>query len=172
MNHDLGRLKTKLSMCAIMTERLDSEDRLSIALFDDTENSGAVRVAASLAAEIAAGFGPRDELPLSIVAHEGDTVVGGLNGSTHWGWCYIRHLWVQAGWRRRGLGQRLLAEAETQARARQCVGLYVDTFDPGAAVFYERAGFERFGRIEDFPLGHARTFLQKRLAASEGGDES
>jgi ribosomal protein S18 acetylase RimI-like enzyme len=155
-----------------MAERLDREDPVSIALFGDTENSGARHVAAALGAEIAAGFGPRDELPLSVVATAGDAVVGGLNGSTHWGWCYIRHLWVHADWRRRGLGQRLLAEAEMQARARQCVGLYVDTFDPGAASFYERAGFDRFGRIEDFPPGHARTFLLKRLTPGEGGDGS
>jgi len=146
-----------------MTKAFDSEDPLSIAIFDDTQNSRAARVAASLAAEIAAGFGPRDEAPLSIVAHAGDAVVGGLNGSTHWGWCYIRHLWVQADWRRQGLGQRLLVEAETQARARRCLGLYVDTFDAGAATFYERAGFARFGQIDDFPPGHARTFLHKRL---------
>src|ERR1700722_2692326 len=162
MNHDPGRPVTKLIMRGIMAERLDREDRLTITIFADTENSGAAHTASSLAAEIVAGFGPRDELPLAIVANAGDAVVGGLNGSTHWGWCYIRHLWVQADWRRRGLGQRLLAEAEVQARARQCVGLYVDTFDPGAASFYERAGFERFGRIDDFPPGHARTFLRKR----------
>jgi len=151
-----------------MTKGTDSEGTLSIAIFGDTGNSGAARVAASLAAEIAAGFGPRDEAPLAIVAYAGDTaaadaVVGGLNGSTHWGWCYIRHLWVQADWRRRGLGRRLLAEAETVARARQCVGLYVDTFDPGAATFYERAGFGRFGQIEGFPPGHRRFFLNKTL---------
>jgi ribosomal protein S18 acetylase RimI-like enzyme len=146
-----------------MTERLDSEDKLTITISADTENSAATHVAASLAAEIVAGFGPRNESPLAIVAHAGDAVVGGLNGSTHWGWCYIRHLWVDADWRRRGLGHRLLAEAETQARARHCVGLYVDTFDPGAVAFYERAGFARFGRIDDFPPGHARTFLCKWL---------
>jgi ribosomal protein S18 acetylase RimI-like enzyme len=146
-----------------MTEGLNKGDGPSIAVFDDTANSGAEFVAASLAAEIASAFGPANGLPLSIVASAGEAVVGGLNGVTHWGWCYIRHLWVQADWRRRGLGHRLLVEAETQARARNCVGLYVDTFDPGAAAFYERAGFERFGRIEDFPPGHARVFLRKRL---------
>ncbi len=156
----------KLIVCGIMTKR-GSEDRPSIAVFDDTANSGAARVASSLAAEIAAGFGPRNELPLSIIATDGDAVVGGLNGATHWGWGYIRQLWVQAEWRRQGLGYRLLAEAETQTRARQCVGLYVDTFDAGAAAFYERAGFERFGRIEGFPPGHARIFLRKSLIPKE-----
>ncbi len=146
-----------------MTERLDKGDSPTIAVFDDTANSGAEFVAASLSAEIAAGFGPANGLPLAIVASAGDTVAGGLNGVTHWGWCYIRHLWVHTDWRHRGLGHRLLAEAETQARTRACVGLYVDTFDPGAAAFYERAGFVRFGKIEDFPPGHARMFLRKRM---------
>jgi GNAT superfamily N-acetyltransferase len=162
-------------MYGIMTTGLDSDDTLSIAVFDDTGNSGAARVASSLAAEITAAFGPRDESPLSIVAYAGDAtagdaVVGGLNGSTHWGWCYIRHLWVEAEWRRRGLGLRLLAEAEAQARARRCAGLYVDTFDSGAAAFYERAGFTPFGQVEDFPPGHARIFLFKRLTPNPGSD--
>lgn len=146
-----------------MTKAFDEEDGLSISVFSDTDNSGAAAVASSLAAEVAADFGPRDETPLSIVARTGDTVVGGLNGSNHWGWCYIRHLWVDADWRRRGLGNRLLDEAEAEARVRGCAGLYVDTFNEGAVALYERAGFVRFGRVEGFPPGHARTFLMKRL---------
>jgi len=148
-----------------MTKAFDDEDGLSISVFSDTDNSGAAAVASSLAAEIVGEFGRRDETPLSVVACVGDAVVGGLNGSTHWGWCYIRHLWVHDDWRRRGLGHRLLAEAEAEARARGCTGLYVDTFNEGAVAFYERAGFARFGRIEGFPPGHARTFLEKRLAS-------
>ena len=146
-----------------MTKVFDGEDGLSISVFSDTENSGAAEVASSLAGEVLADFGPRDETPLSIVARDGDAVAGGLNGSIHWGWCYIRHLWVHEDWRRRGLGRWLLAEAEAQAKARDCAGLYVDTFNEAAVAFYERAGFARFGRIEGFPPGHARTFLQKRL---------
>jgi ribosomal protein S18 acetylase RimI-like enzyme len=146
-----------------MTKAFEGEDGPTISVAGDAENSGAAHVASSLAAEIAADFGPRGETPLSIVARNGNTVVGGLNGSSHWGWCYIRQLWVQADWRQRGLGRRLLAEAETEARSRGCAGLYVDTFNDDAVRFYERAGFTRFGRIEDFPPGHARTFLEKRL---------
>ena len=146
-----------------MTKAFDDEDGLSLSVFSDMDNSGAATVASSLAVEVVADFGPRDETPLSIVARAGDAVVGGLNGSTHWGWCYIRHLWVHDDWRRHGVGQRLLAETEAEARGRGCVGLYVDTFNERAVAFYERAGFARFGRIEGFPPGHARTFLQKRL---------
>ncbi len=146
-----------------MTGAWEGGDTPSIAVFEDIGNSGATQVAAGLAAEIAAGFGPRDEAPFSIVARREGAVVGGLNGATHWGWCYIRQLWVHTDWRRLGLGSRLLAEAETQALARACAGLYVDTFDATAAVLYERAGFTLFGRIEGFPPGHARMFLSKKL---------
>ncbi|HEX4504474.1 MAG TPA: GNAT family N-acetyltransferase [Alphaproteobacteria bacterium] len=146
-----------------MTKAFDGQDGLSISILSDTDNSGAAYVASSLAGDVLADFGPRGETPLSIVARDGNMIVGGLNGSSHWGWCYIRHLWVDADWRRHGLGRRLLAEAEAQAKMRGCAGLYVDTFNEAAVVFYERAGFERFGRIEGFPPGHARTFLVKRL---------
>ncbi len=146
-----------------MTKGIEREGPLSIAIFADTQNIRAAQVAAYLSAEITTAFGPRNEAPLSIIASSDDAVVGGLNGAIHWSWFYIRNLWVRADWRGRGLGHRLLAEAEQQARARHCMGLYVDTFDAGAAIFYEKAGFERFGRISDFPPGHTRTFLLKRL---------
>ncbi len=124
------------------------------------------RVAAALGAEVAARFGPRDETLFSILAHDdAGALVAGLNGVVHWGWCYIRHFWVAAGWRGRGLGRSLLLDAEAAAAARGCAGLYLDTFDPGAARFYERCGFLSFGRIEGFPPGHARIFLAKTLRA-------
>jgi len=151
-----------------MTKGLSGEDVLNMAIFEDTENSGAKQVGSSLSGERVAGFGPRNELQLSIVAQAGDMVVGGLNGSTHWGWCYIRQLWVHADWRRRGLGHRLMAETEALARARNCTGLYVDTFDPGAASFYERAGFERCGPLLDYPDTPWSVFYRKRLELETG----
>src|ERR1700760_4297088 len=107
INHDLG---IKRAIFRIMTKAFDGENGPSISVFNDTENSGAAHVASSLAGEVLADFGPRDETPLSLVAGEGDAVVGGLKGPSHWGWFYIRHLWVHADWRRHGLGHRLLAE--------------------------------------------------------------
>jgi GNAT superfamily N-acetyltransferase len=73
---------------------------------------------------------------------------------------------VEESWRGRGVGRQLVTHAEMEARARQCVGLYLDTFDSGAAQFYERCGFSRFGQIDDFPLGYARAFLYKKLPPS------
>ena len=132
--------------------------------FEHDENGEDAGVAARLGADVAAQFGPRDEAPLSIRALDGSgALVGGLNGVTHWRWLYVRHLFVTEGGRGAGLGRRLLAEAEAMARRRGCVGIYLDTFDAGAAAFYERCGFARHGVIEDFPPGFARTYLSKKF---------
>jgi GNAT superfamily N-acetyltransferase len=134
--------------------------------YDSLEEKASAFVSQSLEAEVAARFGPRDEAPFSILAYgDANLVVGGLNGATHWRWRHIRHFWVAASWRGRGVGRSLLQRAEADALARGCVGLYLDTFDPGAAQFYARCGFAPFGRIDDFPPGHARTFLYKKCFA-------
>ncbi|MFO1101574.1 MAG: GNAT family N-acetyltransferase [Methylocystis sp.] len=128
------------------------------------EQSESAELAARLGEEIAAQFAPREEAPVCVVAHDPQgALVAGLNGVLHWRWLYVRHLWVEPSQRGRGWGRRLIAEAERIAIERGCVGLYVDTFDPHAAAFYESLGFARAGEIVDFPPGHARLFLRKRL---------
>lgn len=135
--------------------------------FDDDEAPDAARLAEALRAEIEARFAPRDETPLTILARDAaGALIGGLNGASHWRWLYVRRLWVAPEQRGRSLGRWLLEEAEAKAGARGCVGLYLDTFDEGAAAFYERCGFVRFGRVADFPPGHQRIFLCKPLAAT------
>lgn len=124
----------------------------------------AAEIAARLGAEIAAQFGPRDETPLSILAHTDEgALIGGLNGVIHWRWLYIRHLWVAAVARGEGLGRELIAAAEVEARSRNCIGIYIDTFDLRVADYYEGAGFSRAGEIADFPPGGQRIYLSKRL---------
>ncbi len=150
-----------------MTTKPRRNKPLIVVSDDGVDDGGSAFVAAALGAEIAARFGPRDETPLSILAYDGETVVGGLDGVTHWRWCYIRHFWVEASWRGRGVGGALLAHAEAQALARNCVGLYLDAFDPEAAKFYARRGFARFGQIDDFLPGFARAFLFKRLRPAD-----
>lgn len=147
-----------------MTDKASSRASTLAVTFEELgrENAG---VAKRLGAEMAARFGPRDESPISILAHdEQGALVGGLNGVTHWRWLYVKHLWVAPAGRGRGLGRDLLARAEAAAQARGCIGAYVDTFGPATAEFYERCGYARFGELQDFPPGHRRTFSSKRLA--------
>jgi GNAT superfamily N-acetyltransferase len=141
---------------------ITSEEVEKIAL--SIEEMESPELAARLGDEIAEQFGPRDERPMCIAARDPHGVlIAGLNGVSHWRWLYIRHLWVEPLHRARGLGRRLMAEAERLARQRGCIGIYIDTFDPAAAAFYEALGFSRAGEIVGFPPGHARLFLRKSL---------
>lgn len=130
----------------------------------EVETTECAEIAARLGAEVAARFGPREEAPLSITIRDGaGALIGGLNGVSHWRWLYIRHLWVAEAERGRGLGRTLMEAAESAARARGCIGLHIDTFDPRVADFYARAGFARVGEIADFPPGGQRIFLSRRF---------
>jgi GNAT superfamily N-acetyltransferase len=53
--------------------------------------------------------------------------------------------------------------AEAAARARGCIGIWLNTFSFQARGFYEKLGFTPIGQIDDYPVGHQRFSLQKRL---------
>lgn len=54
-------------------------------------------------------------------------VIGGVLAETNAQWCYVKGLWVAEAHRRRGQGGRILAAAESAARERGCIGIYLDT---------------------------------------------
>ena len=90
-------------------------------------------------------------------------IVGGVIGATYWDWFYINLMWVQEELRGRGFGHRLLTLAENEARHRGAKHAYLDTFSFQAPGFYQRYGYQIFGELRDFPLGHQRYFLTKQL---------
>ncbi|CAB3754864.1 acetyltransferase [Burkholderia sp. MSh2] len=109
--------------------------------------------------------GSNDFRPLAVLATD-DTgaVVGGLWGSTAYGWLHVDLLVVPEAARGQGAGTRIMDLAEREAVARGCHGAWLDTFDFQARPFYEKRGYVRFGELADYPVGHARIFLTKKLA--------
>jgi GNAT superfamily N-acetyltransferase len=91
------------------------------------------------------------------------TVVGGVIGETHYDWFYVNLMWIREDLRDQGYGHRLLMLAEEEARQRGAKHAYLDTFSFQAPGFYQRHGYEVFGRLDDFPVGHQRYFLKKQL---------
>ena len=90
-------------------------------------------------------------------------VVGGIIGETHWDWFYINLMFVKEELRKSGYGHRLLTLAEDEAQKRGAKHAYLDTFSFQAPDFYQKHGYEVFGELQDFPVGHQRYYLRKKL---------
>ncbi|MCI9880682.1 GNAT family N-acetyltransferase [Methylobacterium goesingense] len=89
-------------------------------------------------------------------------IVGGLWGRTGYGMLFVELLALGPA-RDRGLGRRLMQDAEAEARRRGLSGIWLDTWTFQAPGFYERLGFSECGRITDYPPGHDRIFYVKRF---------
>ena len=105
-----------------------------------------------------------EKLIFGILAKEDDQIQGGLLGQVYYKGMHVQLLWVDESLRQMGVGSSLLKKAEELARESSCTLIYLDTFSFQAPKFYEKLGFEVFGKIENFPETYTRYFLVKRLS--------
>jgi GNAT superfamily N-acetyltransferase len=118
----------------------------------------------SLIAYNEAQAGPRNSKRFALfVRSESGDLVGGLLGSTHWNHFFVSALFVQEHARREGVGRELMKRAEALALEQNCDAIFLDTFDFQAPGFYEKLGFKLFGALADYPAGHQRFYLVKRI---------
>ena len=109
---------------------------------------------------------PYDRRPLCVLVRDGaGELLGGVTGDTNWGWLCLDCFWLPQALRRGGLGARVLAAAEDEARARGCRRARLYTYSFQAEGFYERRGYTVFGVLEDYPPGHRQTWMRKDLDA-------
>lgn len=110
-------------------------------------------------------LGKNERRPLAIMIQENGMLIGGLYGRTSWRRLTVELLFVPEKLRGQGMGAKLLAQAEAEAKKRGCIGAWLETFSPDARRFYERNGYRVFGEIADYPPGNTRYFLTKDFAA-------
>lgn len=98
-----------------------------------------------------------------VLENSASKVLGGVIGMTYWNWLYISLMWLPEDLRGHGYGKKLLDLAEEEGRKRGAQFSYLDTFSFQAPGFYEKFGYQEFGKLEDFPPGHNRYFMVKNL---------
>jgi ribosomal protein S18 acetylase RimI-like enzyme len=110
-----------------------------------------------------------DELRVEEEPRLAGEIMAGLRGWT-WGRTgFVQALWVRDDLRGRGIGVRLLEEAEREATRRGCREMQLDTHSYQAPGFYRRQGYEQIGELPGWPSGETtRVFFRKSLTAAEG----
>ena len=109
--------------------------------------------------------GVADRHPVAAVATDpgAGEVIGGLWGRTELGLLFLDMFHLPESVRGEGAGGQLLALVEEEARRRGCRHAGVETSTFQAPGFYQRHGYEEFGRVP-FDADEARVFLRKPLA--------
>ena len=91
------------------------------------------------------------------------TVRGGLLGDIWGGWMHVSYLWVDAPLRHRGWASKLVRAAEKYAVTHGAHDVHLETFSFQARPLYEKLGYTVFATLDDFPPGHQKFFLRKKL---------
>jgi GNAT superfamily N-acetyltransferase len=109
--------------------------------------------------------GISDSRALAILVRDPETqeVVGGLLGRTSLGLLRVETFFLPEDLRRGGLGSRILAMAEEEARRRGCSRAVLSTIHFQAPGFYAKQGWEVAAKIECEPPGHTRFHMTKEL---------
>jgi GNAT superfamily N-acetyltransferase len=111
-------------------------------------------------------FRPSDNTTLDVLVRKDNSreVLGGLLGRTSYRLFFLDVFYLPEELRGAGLGSRIIALAEDEARRRGCTAAFVYTVTFQAPEFYERHGYRRFGEVVCPPDGATRIFLSKTLA--------
>lgn len=105
---------------------------------------------------------------LCMTVRDGEgAIVGGCIFHLRWHWLEVEDLWLDDGWRGRGLGRTLLAAVEAEAMRRGCTKARLDTASFQARPFYEKCGYRTWGTIDDYPPGHAVHYMAKDLTPAQ-----
>jgi len=105
-----------------------------------------------------------NEKDFGFYAYENGRLIGGVYGSTDMGnWAHIELLFVDGKYRNKGIGTKLLSEAEAFAKKHGCTGIHLNTWDWQAKDFYGKAGFAVFGELQNHPPGGSRYYMKKQL---------
>jgi len=105
----------------------------------------------------------KDDYYSIIIKNEKEKTVGGIVVSFRWGAMHIQTLWIDETIRNKDWGSKLMIMVEKEAIKRHCHVAYTDTYSWQAPQFYEKLGYELYGKLNDFPEGCSLSYYAKRL---------
>jgi GNAT superfamily N-acetyltransferase len=112
---------------------------------------------------------PQAPAPLHVYALDmAGGLIGGIVGRTHTLrlWFEVQLVWVDAPYRRQGIGRQLMARAEHEAQQRGCQYARVNTSQYQAPGFYAKQGYILYGTLENCPPGETVSYFWKPLGAT------
>ena len=102
--------------------------------------------------------------PLNLyVEDEKGNLLAGLIAETFGNWLEIEYLFVKEELRGQGIGSKLLQQAESEAKNRNCRFAFVNTYQFQAPDFYLSHGYKEVFRLQDYPYTGKRYYYQKDL---------
>lgn len=102
-----------------------------------------------------------------VLREESGELRGGLRGDIWGGWLHISFLWVDKPVRQQQWATKLLRAAERYAIERGAHDVHLETFSFQARPLYEKLGYTVFATLDDFPPGHQKFFLKKKLTTEK-----
>ena len=102
--------------------------------------------------------------PLNLyVEDDSGELLAGLVAETFGNWLEIEYLFVKEELRGLGIGSRLLQQAETEAKNRNCRFAFVNTYQFQAPDFYKKHGYKEVFALKDYPYTGERYYYTKEL---------
>lgn len=102
--------------------------------------------------------------PLNIyVEDDSGELMAGLVAETFGNWLEIEYLFVKEEFRGQGIGSKLLQQAESEAKKRNCRFAFVNTYQFQAPAFYQKHGYQEVFTLKDYPYTGQRHYYQKEL---------
>jgi len=109
--------------------------------------------------------GPAHYEPFAIRLVDSATgaAVGGLWARIYYAWLFVDLIYVPEEARGRDIGSRLVSEAESFARRKNCIGVWLMTYRFQAPGFYRKLGYRAFATLNHDPSGRKLFFFRKTL---------
>ena len=92
----------------------------------------------------------------------GEPIAAGFAGVNFWNIAFVEMLWVDEPHRNQGIGSRLLSDIEQETKRNGAHVVMIDARDWNVD-FFKKCGYTVYCTLEDYPNGHSKYKLQKRL---------